>query len=102
MVSKFTGEHQKRKSIHSRPRERLTVVKVLAMVSLLLISRKKGNLDSKRGLLMQPSSVKILIHFLNLFGLLEHSVNILSIILLLTFISIYEVVEKYNTFLKKN
>lgn len=35
MVSKFTGEHQKIKSIHSRPRERLTVVKVLSMERLL-------------------------------------------------------------------
>ena len=38
MVSKFTGEHQKIKSIHSRPRERLTVVKVLSMERLLILS----------------------------------------------------------------
>ena len=46
MVSKFTGEHQKIKSIRSRPRERLTVVKVLSMERLQL--RKKPGTRNPR------------------------------------------------------
>ena len=48
MVSKFTGEHQKIKSIRSRPRERLTVVKVLSMERLPFTSENQGINESNK------------------------------------------------------